>query len=109
MPKIRYKGEEYDVLAVEDLNWAEAHALEKVTGYTMGEIQTTKRGAAYSNLGVCWITMKRRHPEIRFTDLVETRIGDIEDVEEPVADEGEGEELPDPTGPRQDPPSPPPE
>lgn len=70
--------------------FAEASALEKVTGHTFQEIsaQDSVRGSISVVQALIWVSMKRVKPELKFADLNDLPIDDIEWVpdEEPAAD-----------------------
>lgn len=76
------------------LTFAEARALEKATGRTMGEIGQSGGTDATSLQAMIWVAMKRTDPTLKFSDLDEMSMGDIEFVEEIAA---EPESEPDPT------------
>jgi hypothetical protein len=75
----------------EKVTFAEARAIQKAVGKTMGEIQKDPGDVTAMQASV-WIAMKRMDPSLRFADLDDMSVGDIEwmkdedaPVEEPDA------------------------
>lgn len=83
------------------LTFAEARAIEKATGRTMADI--TENGAPDTSTiqAMIWVAMKRTEPTLRFSDLDDMSMGDIEilpdeDTDEDTSDGQDGAEAPDP-------------
>jgi hypothetical protein len=76
--------------------FAEAKALERVTGHTFQQISGDEevRGSIDVVQALLWVSMKRVKPETKFSDLDELAIDDIEWI---VDEAAAGE--PDPTPP----------
>ena len=88
-------GETFD-LVDSKLTFAEARAIEKYTGHTFQELTANEaiRGSAASTQALIWVSMKRRRPEMKFSDLDDVAIDEIEwsTDEEPEPDPTPGED-----------------
>lgn len=110
-----WRGETFEWLDPDSYLWAEADALEKVTGHSIGDIEDVKTGlyrTANVSAGRLWLALKRARPETTFTVVRNLPINAVT-YEDTTPDEPGGEpetgEAPDPTGPAGDdtgPPSP---
>ena len=81
----------------ERLTFAEAKAIQKAVGKSMGEIRKDPEDITAMQAMV-WVAMKRQDPTLTFFDLDDMAIGDIEFIpDDEPADQSEGE--PDPTVP----------
>lgn len=85
------------------ITFAEAKAIEKVTGRKITELeQVGGVDDATSLQAAMWVAIKRTHPTVLFADLDDMNIGDIEQVpEEPIVpaagdepEAGDGEDPP---------------
>ena len=97
MPKYTVAGEVFELLSAEDLLFAEARAIQKVTGVSLGALLESD-GDVDALQGLLWVSMKRTRPDMKFSDLDEVPIGSIDyddDGPEPEAapDPTEGEET----------------
>lgn len=88
-------GKEYDLIESK-FTFAEARALERVTGLSTDEIltDTKHRGKIDVLQAMLWISMKRIEPTLTFSDLDDI---EIDDIEWPDQDDDEAVEVP-PTG-----------
>lgn len=76
------------------ITFAEARQVEKVTGRTMAEIGRAGGGEDITTLqAMIWVAMKRADPTLRFSDLDDMAMGDLEMIPE----DDEPGEQPDPT------------
>lgn len=64
------------------LTFAEARAVEKVTGKSMGDIGRTGFDSAEILQAMIWVAMKREDPTLKHSDLDDMAIGDIEMIPE---------------------------
>lgn len=72
------------------LTFAEARAMEKATGRTMGEIGRAGGEDAASLQAMIWVAMKRSEPTLKFSDLDDMSMGSIEFLEdEPTEDDAD--------------------
>jgi len=85
--KFTIDGESYE-MAQSKVTFAEARAVEKVTGHTFQAISTNPemRNSTDVVQAMIWISMKRSNPTLVFSDLDDVAIDDIEWEEEPEAD-----------------------
>lgn len=85
---------------LESMTFAEARAIEKVTGgVTLPAIHRDPALRERTDVlqALTWVSMKRQNPTLRFSDLDDIDMSDIAyDRDEPDADEA-GEDQPDPT------------
>lgn len=96
--KFIVRGTKYE-FDQERLTFAEARAMERVTGMTFGEIgEAADKGDMACVQAFLWVAMKRTDPALKFVDLDDIPIGELERVpeEEPAAE-------PDPTQPAPEP------
>jgi hypothetical protein len=86
-------GEEFHLLDQDELTFAEARAIQKATGVPVGKFDGDD-GAVVQ--GFLWVSMKRRKPEMKFADLDDVPMSQIEWAEDEESDEDadptEGEE-----------------
>lgn len=82
-------GETYQMVGVDKLTFAEGDAIERVTGSTLDEIGGEGSTPTRVVQALLWVSMKRRKPELKFSDLADLVIGDIEWIEPEVADESD--------------------
>lgn len=77
------------------LTFAEARAVERVTGVTMAEaMDAASKGSALALQAYMWIAMKRADPPLKFSDLDDMSLGDFTfTTDEPE----QAESAPDPT------------
>lgn len=76
------------------LTFAEARAVERVTGITMAEaMDAASKGSALAMQAYMWIAMKRADPPLKFSDLDDMSLADFAFT----TDEPEAEPEPDPT------------
>jgi hypothetical protein len=80
----------------ERITFAEAKAIQKVTGKSMGEIRKDPEEISAFQ-AMIWVAMKRSDLTLRFVDLDDMSIGDIVFDDDEVAEEPA--EGPDPTVP----------
>lgn len=87
--KFTIDGTVYE-MAQSKVTFAEARAVEKVTGYTFKEISTNPaiQNATDVIQAMIWISMKRSNPTLLFSDIDNVAIDDIEWESDPEADEG---------------------
>jgi hypothetical protein len=87
---------EYDP---EKLTFAEARAMEAVTGKTFAEIQGDGQDMTVAQAFV-WVAMKRSNPTLKFRDLDDMPVGAFQSMdEEPAAGEPEDPTPPAPADP----------
>lgn len=88
-------GEKFE-LVQSKLTFAEARAVEKFTGHTFAEIMESERLAKSTAVtqALIWVSMKRVRPEVKFSDLDDMPIDDLDWPEE---EPEEASESPDPT------------
>lgn len=77
----------------EKMSFGEGRELEQKTGYPIGELPRHTQGDAMEMTVVqafIWVAMRRENPDLKFSDLDDMSLGDVEfhNDEEP---EGEGE------------------
>jgi hypothetical protein len=100
---IRFRANGVDaVLDIDKVMFAEARAVERVTGKTFREaIQGLTDGSIESMQAIVWLAFKRKQPELKFSDIDSWAISDVQipddlgagsDTEPPAEDES-----PDPT------------
>lgn len=94
----RFGEKQYSMLDESKLTFAEARAVEKVSGRSFSELADP---AVSGSMGVMqallWVSMKRAEPTLKFADLDDMPIADFEwDDDEEAGDPGES---PDPTDP----------
>lgn len=67
--------------------FAEARAMEKVTGFTFSEMLTDPklRTSTVAIQAMIWVSMKRTEPELKFSDLDTMSIDEITFNEDPPA------------------------
>lgn len=83
-------------LDVERMTFAEARAVERVSGMSIAEV--AGGGSLTAVQALLWVTLKRSEPELRFADLDDRPIGDFTfDVTRDAEPDQDAE--PDPTGP----------
>lgn len=76
------------------VTFAEARAIEKTTGRTMAEVMRSGAEDVTTMQAMVWVAMKRQDPTLKFTDLDDMPISDIEWVpDEPVTDEPDPQVL----------------
>lgn len=90
--KFTIDGTVYE-MAQSKVTFAEARAVEKVTGHTFNEINTSKevQGSTDVIQAMIWVSMKRSNPTLLFSDLDDVAIDEIEWEADPEETE------PDPT------------
>lgn len=95
MPKFKVEGEEFDLLTTDDLLFAEARAIQKATGVTLGALMESE-GDVSTMQALMWVSMKRSRPTMTFFDLDQVPMASVEwiDDEEPEVVEP-GPTLPD--------------
>lgn len=93
MAHFTFGGERFELL--ERFTFAEGRALEKVTGYSGEQIVTDPavRGRFDVMQALIWVSIKRRRPEFKFSDLDDVAVEDIDWA----AEELEPEEPENPT------------
>lgn len=72
----------------EKMTFAEARAIQKAVGKSMGEIQKDPEDITATQASI-WIAMKRQDPALKFTDLDDMAVGDIEWLKDEPLDEDE--------------------
>lgn len=109
-----FRGETFEMLDPDDYLWAEAAALEKVTGHSIGDIEDRKTGlyrTADVNAGRLWLSVKRSRPATTFREIQQLPISAQKFEEEPPepddVSDGETAVTPDPPGPDDASPGPP--
>lgn len=88
MSEFKIDGETYSMIESK-FTFAEGKALERVTGHTFQAIfrDPDVRESLDVLQALMWVSMKRVKPELKFSDLEDLAIDDIEWVEdEPEAD-----------------------
>lgn len=93
MPKFTIGGEEFTLLTTDDLLFAEARAIQKATGATLGALIESE-GDSDTIQALVWVSMKRVRPEMKFSDLDEIPVSSVEFFDDPEAGDPES---PDPT------------
>lgn len=96
--KFTIEGKTYE-LAQSKVTFAEAKAIERVTGHTFQEIRSSKDVAESIDVqqAMYWISMKRVDPTLAFSDLDDIAMDEIEFPEEPESsDPTEPVEAPEP-------------
>ncbi len=86
MAKFVIAGEEFELVATDDLLFAEARAIQKATGVSLGSLIDAE-GDVDAIQGLVWVSMKRRRPEMKFSDLDGVKVSSIEWIDD---DEVEG-------------------
>lgn len=86
--KFIVNGVKYE-LDQEKVTFGEARAIQKAVGKTMGELRETP-GDITGDQALIWIAMRREDPTLKFSDLDDMPLGDIE----PIEDDEAGEEEP---------------
>jgi hypothetical protein len=107
-----FAGETFEMLDPDDYLWAEAAALEKVTGHSIGDIEDRKTGlyrTADVNAGRLWLSVKRTRPATTFREIQQLPIRAQKFQEQPPDpdDVGETAVAPDPPEPDDASPGPP--
>jgi hypothetical protein len=74
------------------VTFAEARAIEKVTSRTMAEVFRSGAEDVTTMQAMVWVAMKRQDASLRFSDLDDMAVGDIEWI----LDEPEGGDSSDP-------------
>lgn len=69
------QGEKHSI-DLDRVTFAEARAIERVTGKDFGEVAKAKSVVGVQAL--VWVTVKRRRPELKFSDLDDWAIADVE-------------------------------
>jgi hypothetical protein len=64
------------------VTFAEARAVEKVTGRTMAEVMRSGVEDVTTMQAIIWVAMKRADPTLKFADLDDTPVGDVEFIPE---------------------------
>lgn len=95
MSEFVVEGETYQMVGVDKLTFAEGDAIERVTGLTLDEVGGDGSTPTRVVQALVWVSMKRRKPELKFSDLADLVIGDIEWPEPEAEDDDES----DPTQP----------
>jgi|SRR5882672_1625146 len=87
--------ETYD-LVIAGMTFGEARAVEKVCGVTFAEIMEKRELRSRIDVlqALIWVSMKRSHPTLTFSDIDEIAIDEIEWPD----DETEGDQADDETG-----------
>jgi hypothetical protein len=95
MAGFKYQGTQHHLVEQDKLTFAEARAVERVTGHSFGQISSDEDVASSATVtqALLWVSMKRAEPELKFSDLDDMAIGDFE-WDEPEPEQGE---APDPT------------
>jgi len=100
MSQFIVKGETFDMVDAAKLTFAEADAIERVTGHTFQQIQADESisGSARVIQALLWVSMKRKQPELTFANLGDLSMGDIDWPEpeeaEVAADPTDAEDAP---------------
>ena len=99
MARIRYDGDEFELLDEDTLSWVEAAAIERATGKTFaGDGDSIEIMA-----GFVWASIKRKRPTFKLSEFMSTAMGETEQVpDEPdpePAEEGEPDPLETPDEP----------
>lgn len=95
MPGFTYDGDHFDLLDDKSLTFAEGRAVEKVTGRPLSE-----QGEALDSMqALLWVSIKRRRPELKFSDLDDAPVSAFAWDEEPAeevdgADPTDADEAP---------------
>ena len=89
-------GEHFTMLEPDRMTFAEARAVEKVTGLSFTQIGGDDVSITTTQ-ALLWVSMKRARPELKFADLDDVAPGSIEwDEAEPEADPTGADEAPSP-------------
>lgn len=90
--KFTWKGETYETVDQTKMNWIEVSLLEEKTGVTSEELSADRRlaGRALVTAAVCWISIKRQNPTVKWEDFALSPVEELH-MEE---DEPAGEEAP---------------
>ena len=89
MSEFKIDGETYSMIDPSKITFAEADAVERVTGHTFGAMQEDEdlMRSARCVQALIWVSVKRAKPEFKFSDLNDLPIDAIEWLEaEPTAD-----------------------
>lgn len=79
------------------VTFAEARAIQKVTGKTLGEVgAAAEAGDAEAMQAILWTAMKRQETTLRYGDLDDLELGEFEVVPDPDEEQPEAA-APDPT------------
>ena len=72
---VTVQGEPHSI-DLERVTFAEARAIERVTGKDFGDVASTKSVTGVQAL--VWVAVKRDQPELKFSDLDDWAIADVE-------------------------------
>lgn len=91
-----HNGTKHELLQA-NMMFAEARAVEKVTGHTFQEISDNKalRGKADVLQALLWVSVKRTDPTRKFSDLDTWRLDELEWIDDEATEDGEP--APDPS------------
>ena len=95
MAKFSVNGVTYELLD-ETMTFAEARALEKVTGYSFKAITQDPDVSTSPNVlqAMLWVSMKRTEPTLAFSDLDDLAIASVEWEDDEAPDPSSGEDEP---------------
>jgi len=100
--KVTYNGatETYE-LVMSGITFGEARAIEKVSGQTFAKIMANPELRAEIGVlqALIWVSMKRKHPTLTFSELDDVAIDAIEWPEDPAGAQGDADDAT--TGPTQ--------
>ena len=87
MSEFKIDGETFTMLDPNKVTFAEADAVERVTGHSFGELQGSESLMQSVRVvqALIWVSVKRAKPEFQFSDLNDLPIDAIEWVEDEEA------------------------
>lgn len=95
MTRFTYCGNEFELVDQDKLTFAEAIAVEKASGFRFADLvadDAQDPGLAFT-AALTWVSAKRKLPDLKFSDVCEWPLNDVEFLE----DEDEAGAEPDPT------------
>lgn len=84
-------GVKYE-LDEEKITFKEGKEIQKATGQTLGELRKNP-GDIAADQALIWIAMKRRDSTLKFDDLDDMPMGDIEPIEDELSEETDPQVL----------------
>lgn len=89
--KFVVNGVKYE-LDEEKVTFKEGKEIQKATGQTLGELRKNP-GDIAGDQALIWIAMKRQDPTLKFGDLDDMSMGDIEPIEDELPEETDPQVL----------------
>jgi len=77
--KFEWRGEMYEFIGQDKLNWVEMDLFEEKTGVTTGELSEDSRmqGRARVTAAFCWLSLKRQNPTVTWDEFMGSAVGDL--------------------------------